>query len=272
MLVERTFDAGDVRINYAEERGDGPPLLLIHGVTSRWQNWLNVMPVLTQRWRVIAVDLRGHGRSSHAEGRYGLMEYAADIIGLVRHLTDEPAILVGHSLGGMISIGVASEAPELVRAVALEDPPLGAFEGQPFGGRPEHQRFIAMRDLARLGLTPVELAKRLAADIPEGNAVSMRARAAALSRIDPEVLTAIIENRSIERYDLGERLRGITVPTLLLQGNPELGGALADAKAAWAAAQIPDCAHVYQSNVGHGIHVSDGPAFSQNVVTFLEAL
>src|SRR5438093_1285361 len=97
MLIERTFDAGTVSINYAEEPGSGPLLLLLHGVTSRWQNFLNVMPVLTQRWHVVAADLRGHGRSGRVDGRYGLMEYAADVIALLRHLGDGPAVLIGHS-------------------------------------------------------------------------------------------------------------------------------------------------------------------------------
>src|SRR5437762_2833035 len=98
MLVERTFDAGGVSINYAEEPGAGPPLVMLHGVTSRWQNFLNVMPMFTQRWHVVAADLRGHGRSGRVPGHYGLMEYAADVIALLRGLDAGPAVLVGHSL------------------------------------------------------------------------------------------------------------------------------------------------------------------------------
>jgi len=90
--------------------------------------------------------------------------------------------------------------------------------------------------------------------------------------MDPEVLTPIIESRAIDNYDLGERLRRLACPTLLLQGNPEQGGALADPEARWAASLIPDCAHVYLANVGHGIHAAEGAAFSQIVTSFLEAL
>ena len=136
MLVERTFDTGTVSIHYVEEPNDGPPLLFLHGVASRWQNFLNVLPVFTQRWHVVAADLRGHGRSGRVEGHYELMEYAADVIALLRHLGNGPTVLIGQSLGSMISIGVASEAPDLVRAVVLGDPPLGAFDGLPFAVRP----------------------------------------------------------------------------------------------------------------------------------------
>ena len=109
--------------------------------------------------------------------------------------------------------------------------------------------------------------------MPVADQVAVRQRAVSLSRcIDPEVLTAVIENRSIDNYDLGDRLRRIACPTLLLQGNPERGGALTDLEARWAASLIPDCTHVYLPNVGHGVHTEDGPAYSQLVPTFLESL
>jgi pimeloyl-ACP methyl ester carboxylesterase len=272
MLVERTFETGTVSINYAEEPGTGPVLLLLHGVTSRWQNFLNVMPVFTQRWHVVAADLRGHGRSGRVAGGYGLMGYATDVIALIRHLSDRPAVLVGHSLGAMISIGVASEAPDLVRAVVLEDPPLGAFDGRPFATRTEHRHFVAMRDLVRAGRSGTELASQLAANMPGGDPVAARSRALSLSQLDPEVLTPIIEDGAIEDYDLGDRLRRLACPTLLLQANVERGGALADPEARWAASLIPDCAHVSMPDVGHGIHAADAPGFSQTVTSFLETL
>lgn len=272
MLVERTFDTGTVTLNYAEDPSDGPTLLLLHGVTSRWQVFLNVMPALSQRWHVVAADLRGHGRSGRAEGRYGLMDYASDVIALLRHLGDGPTVLLGHSLGAMISIGVASEAPDLVRAVVLEDPPLGAFDGRPFATRPEYPRFVATRALVREGLPAKEIQTRLAAMSPGGNTAAARSRAAMLSHLDAEVLTPIIENRAVDNYDLGERLRRIACATLLLQGNPEHGGALEDLEARWAASLIPDCDHVYLPHVGHGIREGDAPTYIHTVLSFLESV
>lgn len=272
MLVERTFNAGPVSINYAEAPGPGPLLVFLHGVTSRWQGWLNVLPVFSQRWHVVAADLRGHGRSGRADGRYGLMDYASDVIALPRHLNEGPALLVGHSLGAMISIGVASEAPELIRGIVLEDPPLGAFDGRPFGTRPEVGRFLAMRELVREGLSAAAIRARLAIEAPEDGPVAVRSRAVSLSQLDPDVLTPILESRAIDNYDLGERLGRLACPTLLLQGNVELGGALADPEARWAASLIPDCDHIFMPNVGHGIHANEAAAFNQTVVSFLEAL
>jgi pimeloyl-ACP methyl ester carboxylesterase len=275
MLTERSFETGTVSINYAEGPRSGPPLVLLHGVTSRWQRFLTLVPVLAQRWHVVAADLRGHGRSGRVPGRYGVMEYAHDVIALLRHLSDEPAVVLGHSLGAMVGIGVAAEAPSAVRALVLEDPPLGAFLGRPFDERPEHARFVATRDLAREGHPPRELARLLAAQLPDQSALALRLRAWSVSQIDPDVLTLIIENRAIDDYDLEDRLRRIACPTLLLQGNPALGGALADAEAAWAASLLAEGVRVSFPEAGHQIH--DGPGlesvrFVQIVAGFLETV
>jgi pimeloyl-ACP methyl ester carboxylesterase len=275
MLTEHTFDSGGVAINYAEGPTSGPLLVLLHGVTSRWQRFLPVLPVLTQRWHVVAVDLRGHGRSGRLPGRYGLMEYAQDVIGLIRHLGEGPAAVLGHSLGAMVGIGVAAEAPSDVRALILEDPPLGAFMGRPFTTRPEHNSFVAMRDLSREGHPPEELARLLAARSPDGDALAARLRAWSLSQIDPDVLTLIIENRAVDGYDLEARLQAVTCPTLLLQGNPDLGGALSDEEAGWAASLMPRCMLASMPDIGHQILTAPGVQSirsSQIVSGFLETV
>jgi pimeloyl-ACP methyl ester carboxylesterase len=236
--------------------------------------FLTMTPVLAQRWHVVAADLRGHGRSGRVPGRYGIMEYAQDVIGLIRHLGDEPAVVLGHSLGAMVGIGVASEAPSAVRALILEDPPLGAFRGRPFTERPEHDRFVAMRDLALEGHPPEELARLLADRAPSQPPMAARARAWSLSQIDPDVLTPIIENRAIDGYDLEDRLGRVACPTLLLHGDPALGGALSASEAAWAASLLADGVLV-PVEAGHEIHASPGVEsllFLQVVTRFLETV
>jgi pimeloyl-ACP methyl ester carboxylesterase len=274
MLQEQTFDSGAVSINYVADQASGPPLVLLHGVTSRWQGWLSVMPDLALRWRLLALDLRGHGRSGHAAGAYRIMDYADDVIAFLRKQTGESAVLVGHSLGAIISIAVAARAPELVRAVVLEDPPLAGFRHERLRDRPEYARFIASRDLAASGKTVEEIAAALAPFQPGADAAALRARAFSLHQLDPEVLTFVVEDRAKEGYDLDVLLRQIACPVLLLQGNPAHGGALIDADAQRAAGQLAHGTHVYLPNVGHGIHAADGQplAFARLVHDFLESL
>jgi pimeloyl-ACP methyl ester carboxylesterase len=275
LLTEQTFDTGVVAINYAEGPRSGPPLVLLHGVGSRWQVFLTMMPVLTQRWHVVAADLRGHGRSGRVPGRYGVMDYAGDVIALIRHLDEGPAVVLGHSLGAMVAIGVAAEAPNLVRAVVLEDPPLGAFGRLPFTERPEHARFVATRDMARAGHSFDELVRLLTLEMSGQDGVRIRARAGSVSQIDADVFTLIIENRAIDDYDLADRLRRIGCPTLLVQGNEALGGALADDEADWAASLLRQGILVRMPEVGHQIHADPGAAsvrFRQLVTDFLETV
>lgn len=272
MLAERTFDAGAVSINYVEGPKAGPPLVLLHGVTGRWQRFLHALPVLTLRWHVVAADLRGHGRSGHVPGGYGVMEYARDVIGLIRHLGDEPAVVLGHSLGAIVGIGVASEAPEVVRGLILEDPPLGAFRGRPFTERPERTGFTATRDLVREGHSRDELARLLAARDSGPVTLAHRLRASSLSQIDPDVLTLIIENRAVEGYDLEDRLRRVACPTLLLHGNPDLGAALSAAEVSWAASLLPDGIVEGFPEAGHQLLGGPGTSseqFRQVVTGFL---
>ena len=123
MLIERTFNAGPVQINYACSSESGPPLVLLHGITNRWEVFLNIMPYRTQRWRVFALDLRGHGKSGRVKGGYRGEELSADVIRFLEQEVGEPAVLYGHSLGGFVTTFIASQRAELVRAIALADTP-----------------------------------------------------------------------------------------------------------------------------------------------------
>lgn len=114
-------------LNYAVDSADGPPLVLLHGVTSRWQGWLPVAPSLATRWRRYIPDLRGHGRSGRVPGGYTISDQADDIITFMRGVVGAPVVVVGHSLGAIIATAVAASAPEQLAAVALEDPPLAGL-------------------------------------------------------------------------------------------------------------------------------------------------
>ena len=120
-LVERTFETGEVRLNYSEGPANGPPLVLLHGLGRRWQVFLPIIPALSMRWHIFAPDLRGHGKSTHVARGYRGPQYSEDICCLLRERISAPAIVFGHSLGGMLAMWVASHHPELVRALILGD-------------------------------------------------------------------------------------------------------------------------------------------------------
>jgi pimeloyl-ACP methyl ester carboxylesterase len=127
-FVERTFDTGDVKLNYAEGPDAGPPLLLIPGQSMPWQSYQRVLPRLSRRFHVFAVDVRGHGRSGWTPGQYTFNNMGRDFVALLRDVVRAPAIVSGNSSGGVIAVWLAAYAPEFVRAIIPEDPPLFSCE------------------------------------------------------------------------------------------------------------------------------------------------
>lgn len=103
-------------------RGDigAPVMVLLHATGESSASWETVTPVLAQSFRVVAVDLRGHGESDW-RGVYSLEAMRDDVIGLLDDLGGGAVTLVGHSLGGAIAYLVAQARPDLVRRLVIED-------------------------------------------------------------------------------------------------------------------------------------------------------
>jgi pimeloyl-ACP methyl ester carboxylesterase len=83
-IQEHAFDTGTVTINYAKGPPSGPPLVLLHGGSGRWQNYEGIIPDLAARFHLYAPDFRGHGKSGRVPGRYQLEDYANDTIAFLR--------------------------------------------------------------------------------------------------------------------------------------------------------------------------------------------
>jgi pimeloyl-ACP methyl ester carboxylesterase len=101
--------------------GEGPVLLLIHGITSDSQVWERVVPGLARHCTVIAPDLAGHGESHKARGDYSLGAHASTLRDLLLTLGHERATVVGHSLGGGIAMQFAYQFPEMCERLVLVD-------------------------------------------------------------------------------------------------------------------------------------------------------
>lgn len=128
-FVERQATLPDGTIlNYGEGPDNGPPLLLIHGQQSTWQSYVKVLPELAEQFHVFAVDKHGHGASSKDPAKYTAAAMGADLATFIEQVIGQSVFLSGHSSGGLLSVWLAANAPELVRAVVLEDPPLFATE------------------------------------------------------------------------------------------------------------------------------------------------
>jgi pimeloyl-ACP methyl ester carboxylesterase len=106
---------------YYEVSGTGLPLVLAHGYCTSINLWQHQLPLLTQRYRVIAYDARGHGLSSAPAGKehYTLDHLVADIHALLQHLGVPQAYIAGHSMGGATAAGFAARHPEMTTAAVI---------------------------------------------------------------------------------------------------------------------------------------------------------
>ena len=270
MLNEHTFDSGVVAVNYAEGPSSGDPLVFLHGLSQRWQYFLPILPNLAERWHVYALDARGHGRSGRVTGGYHVSSYAQDPAAFLQKELAQPAVLYGHSLGAMVSVCVADEYPERVRALVLEDPPL--FASMRVKGPEWYKRLDPVRTLARSEFSLEEMMSALAKRRPDESPDYYRNRAEDLVHLDPDVLTASMERRTFEGFDIEAVLKRISRPVLLLQGDPLLGAVLADQDIEQAVSLLPDCSHVQIVGVGHGITSTKPAEVLRAVTRFLDSL
>jgi len=117
------IDIGGSQIHYVE-KGSGPPILMIPGLGAQLRHLTHSMvDILAKDFRVIAIDRPGAGNSTRAPGLSASLEAQADIVAkLIQKLDLDRPLLVGHSMGGAISLSVALDHPELVRGLVLIAP------------------------------------------------------------------------------------------------------------------------------------------------------
>ena len=281
------LDAGEIRMNFAEGPDNGPPLVLLHGLGRRWQVFEPLIAVLSKSWHIYAPDLRGHGESAHIPRGYRGKEYAQDVITFLEQRVPGPAILFGHSLGGMIGLWIAAHRPELVRALMVGDSMLMSKGFEPDTMYP--MLFAGLRDLASKKYEIDQLADGLATikikvpglteavpigDLPGNDRETLLLWAACVKQVDPDAFAMTLDGSSLQDWD-GETLLGqVRCPTLLLQGNPELGALMSDADVVRALKLLPAAVHVRFPTLGHALYIQQPEpvlravtAFLQNVVT-----
>lgn len=283
MFNQRQISGAEGPLNVMYGPRNGPPLVFLHGVGRSWQDFHSLLPALAWRWQVVGLDFRGHGLSARTTGHYLVHHYVRDAVALVADLT-APVVMYGHSLGAMVAAAAAAELPQRVRAVVLEDPPFETL-GEHIHKTQFHSLFTIMRAASSSPLEVDDLATTLAQQrvMPPGNpegvrlgdvrdATALRFMAGCLKRVDPEVWDPILQGRWLEGYDRPRVLAGIRCPSLLLQGDVNLGGMLGEAAAAEIQQSVRHCIRQPVAGVGHLIHSLQAETTLRLVGGFLESL
>jgi pimeloyl-ACP methyl ester carboxylesterase len=283
MWLEQSFPGPEGTLNAASGHAAGPPLLFLHGVTRRWQDFLTLLPALAGRWHIHALDFRGHGSSARAANRYRVVDYVADAVSLLHNRITEPAVIYGHSLGALVAAAVAAEQPERVRAVVLEDPPAPALI-ENIRQTPFFNLFAGLHELAGSTQPVSEIARQLAdVRLPgaDGHSVrlgklrdatALRFGARCLRDLDVDVLRPLLDGSWLTGYDWDRLLRGVRCPALLLRADEMCGGMLAVADADAMTERLADVTRVDLPACGHLIHWEQPEKTLRYVVGFLESV
>lgn len=263
----------------------GPPakesLWLVHGLSRCWEDFSPIMADLTTWWHVHAYSHRGHGESARTPGAYRVCDYVPDLAAAVK-AARKKCVLVGHSLGALVSMGVAAKVPDLVSAVVLLDPPgpefLSHIETTPYG-----TIWAALRKLAGRKDTSA-VAKELAdLRVPgaKGDAVrfgdvrdaaALRFVARCLQDLDPAVMDPPLKKQWLDGFDVVAVAKQVKCQALLVVADATQGGMLPSADANALAAALPDCSRVDLPGVGHLVHWQDTPATLRLLHGFLGSL
>lgn len=265
---------GRTPVKYVE-LGEGPPILLVHGLAGSWRNWLENIPALADQHRVVAIDLPGFGESPLPRQPISMPGYGEVVAALARDLDLGPeTTLVGHSMGGLVSVEAVLGAPELFGQICL---------------------------VASAGITNLktrrrqkEVTKRLmkafqpfASVDPERGFRRPRLRAARFAgviahpdRLDPEILWELAAYGlrapgllqaayGLAGHDLRGRLTEVRQPTLLIWGTRDLLVPVGAGRSFHK--RIPDSELVVLPDTGHMIQMERPMRFNWELTEFVAA-
>jgi pimeloyl-ACP methyl ester carboxylesterase len=260
-VTEYTVPLEGVSIHCREWETDGPPVLFLHHTTGNSLHWSAVASRIARDFRAIAIDLRGHGGSSKPAAGYSWAEdYARDVGQFLERQLHEPAVLVGFSLGAMVSVPVAVRMPERVRGLVLEDPP--AFPSS--NASPEIYAFFG----ERLSLRRLPLHDRIRCLVEQGQDREEAERSAdGMETWCEEVLAEYISGGTT--YSSEEWFPQVRCPALVIVGNPERGSVVTLEHRALLSELVPGSRLVTCEASGHAPHEDEFERFLEALGAFL---
>jgi pimeloyl-ACP methyl ester carboxylesterase len=251
------------------------PLILIHGLDSSSQTFGAAIGPLSQQYRVVVYDQRGHGQTAAVGDDYSTAVMAGDLEVLLDHLGIQQAHLLGHSMGGRTAARFAQLHPERVKSLIIED----------------------MELIQRNSLGPNKIAKRievanaLRVDFAQKTFPSMDVLLATFQKhfrnrwdsevrrrsiVHPDGTVTLLFNPDVSvlygsqaNYeDLSHILDGLNKPILFIRADPQLGSAMSDV-GAWQVQSVPGAFFVQVPGADHSVHKSQTEAFLRVVTQFL---
>lgn len=266
--TEGDLQLDDVRIHYYRTgAGEKPPLVLLHGFSDNGLCWSEVARQWESDFDIIMSDARGHGLSSgSASGNYQRQAMVEDAVALIRALSPGPVLLGGHSMGGGTAAVVASECPDLVRAVLLEDAALFLPRRQPTGSQEEaRQRFGWLIEVRAQSLDERKAACQKNTGWSE---VTVEQWAISKGQLNEDFLPTGPASVSGEHPSM-EILATIRCPLLLVTGDPARGALITSEQASQVLAAQPHAHELHIPDTGHCIRYDQPRAYIESVGEWL---
>jgi pimeloyl-ACP methyl ester carboxylesterase len=249
---ERFLEARGVRVRYYAG-GDGRAVVLVHGLGGAASNWVDLAAVLAERHRVLIPDLPGHGGSSPLPAAPTLSAFADRVAVLLERERLARAVVVGHSLGGLVALRLACRFPERIGGLVLA----GSAGFSPSSRRAEHALLVS--SLVRPGrwvapfrdrIAGSTLLRRLSLGWGVSDPDSLSAASVDGFLAGPALHTDVLSPaKALILEDLTETLEGVRCPCLVLWGARDRQTPIGDAfgygrRLRAAVRTIPDCGHL----------------------------
>ncbi len=243
-----------LRIRYLDV-GSGYPLILIHGLGGSIEAWHSTITALSDNYRVIALDLRGFGRSQKPPNSVSIGDLARDVVGIMDYTGVHRACLLGFSMGGLVALETYRSYPERIDCLILAST--------------SPRLRVDAENIRRALSTPsnaYQSLKRLTYKLSDSKTLKLLAEA--LASNDPEYMTAVAD--AVSRVDYWGLLPKIKVPVLILVG--ELDPLVPLETARRMANIIPDARLEVIRGAGHLSKFDDSKAFNLAVARFLDSI
>ena len=253
----------NIQITY-DDAGCGPAIILIHGYPFNRSLWIDQVTALSDRYRVVTLDLRGHGESDTSSGSATMKLMAQDVSALMDELRIDRALVGGLSMGGYVALAFYQLFPHRVEKLLLADTRAQADTEEGKATRAQQVQQILTDGMA--GIVNAMLPKLLSPDTVSKRPEIVKRLRDMMIQTNPEGAAAALRGMA-EREDQTERLSQITVPTLIVVGREDPITPVADSEkmhAAVAGSQL-----VVIENASHVSNIEQPDQFNRALLEFL---
>ena len=277
----QTATLDGVEVAYIDEGGrDAAPLVLVHGLGEHVGYWRHNVGPLSARYRVVALDLPGYGRSSKPAAEFSMRGYAETVRALMDHLGIDRAVVVGHSMGGQVALTFALRHPERLEGLILAAPAgIEAFDEGEAAFLRQHTTTESIKAQGEDAIRGNYRNNLFFGWKPEYEAlVKERVRLGRSEEFERYAWAVVQGVRAMLAEPVRGRLGEIQAPTLVVFGyqdalipNPFLHGGETKAVGEEAAGAIPNAELVMVDGAGHRVQYERPEKFNDVVIRWLQA-